>query len=350
MSRRWGWWAIAFVLGCETSSAISGSDGGTDASTDAGDASTGGGAIGSACLPSLEERLTFDGFSYQDVTLDETNPACGSAVCLVDHFQGRVSCPYGQTGTGQGPFDAGNCVAPDEPTENVVGIVNPQCTDRSAEQAVFCSCRCANADGKTDDGASYCTCPSDMTCTPVVPAFTSGDTKSGSYCTVDKSAFDRSSACANVCDPTMKNCSAPSVNVLGNDADGGATTYFLSGLRTQPVGLCLPQPLPNGGSPANCQVFAFLFATGDTCANHAGMTDVAPEVAASVRASASGITGTPPVCQLAQLPQPCSGSASAGWCYLTGANAAPTCTQNIGFSATGQPETDGGVSVALACP
>jgi hypothetical protein len=354
MSQRWGWWAIAFVLGCSTSSAISGSgDAGVDAS-DGLDASIDGGrpeasvsVIGSPCIPSLEQSASFDGFNVDDVTVEKSNAACGDAVCLVDHFQGRTTCPYGQDQNGNGPTpDAGSCTLPGNASQKVSGYVNAQCADRPANKAVFCSCQCSDVYGQPSE-SSYCTCPAGYSCAQVVPDFGDPSGAAGGYCTKDTTAFDPSSACASTCDPTIQNCSVPEVSAIGG-VDGGSTTYTLELLKTVPAGLCLPEPLPNGGSPNNCQIFAFL-AVGDECLAHDGMSLVDPEVAVGVRRVA-GRDPTIPVCQLAQLPQPCSGSASAGWCYLTGANAAPTCAQNIGFSATGQPDLDAGVSVALACP
>ncbi len=215
MHRRWGWWWFALIVGCGTSSAISGpSDSGAsdDGSVrnDAGIVGDGNAAsaIGAPCVPSFETSATFGGFRSEDVTLDESNPACGSAVCLVNHFQGRVTCPYGQDPSGNGPGDAGGCTVPGNPAEKVSGDVNPQCTDREANKTVYCSCRCANADGKTDDGATYCACPTGMSCTQTVPEFVAGDPNAGGYCTIDATMYDPSSACANECDPIVATCAA----------------------------------------------------------------------------------------------------------------------------------------------
>ena len=41
--------------------------------------------------------------------------------------------------------------------------VPSQCDKRKADNAVYCSCRCANGYGKTDDGFKYCTCPDGFT-------------------------------------------------------------------------------------------------------------------------------------------------------------------------------------------
>ena len=46
-----------------------------------------------------------------------------------------------------------------------------------------CSCRCANAQGKKDDGAKYCDCPENYACTPLIKDLGLGNAQlSGSYC------------------------------------------------------------------------------------------------------------------------------------------------------------------------
>jgi hypothetical protein len=133
-------------------------------------------SLGASCVPSPELSASFPGFSQTEVTLDENNPACGGGTtCVVNHFQGLTSCPYGQ--------DAGDdtCIVPGTSTA-VLPEVPPQVTPRQADNTVYCSCRCENGVGKIDDGASYCACPTGYTCSPLVPTLVSGDPLAGSYC------------------------------------------------------------------------------------------------------------------------------------------------------------------------
>jgi len=45
----------------------------------------------------LEDDARFLGFADDEVNLEAPSPSCATAtpVCLVSHFRGRVSCPYG---------------------------------------------------------------------------------------------------------------------------------------------------------------------------------------------------------------------------------------------------------------
>ena len=371
---------LAVLADCGTSNRSTGTDAGpTDAST--ADATDGGGTgdalpseagatppafVGAPCMPFQELSRTFAGFEAIEVTLDQNDSACLSGLCLVNHFQGRASCNYGQNSDGQGNADAAACAVPGTgatviPNGPQGQTVEPQCLDRTPQLDVTCSCRCANPQGGTDDAGTYCTCTGGTTCIQVVPELVVGDPLAGGYCVPVGSDYDASSACADTCDPTMFNC--PSADDAGPlPGDGGhATTYLITTLRLQ-NGLCLPQPLPTAtGGMAACQIFFLLAAeeadagdggepadAGDTCASHPGLSTVDPGVASTVIAFEQAPEGST-VCSLAQLPAaPCATSSQAGWCYLTGANAPKECLEGINVSKdAGLPS---GATAVLACP
>jgi hypothetical protein len=159
--------------------------------------------IGTPCVPSLEEDTTFHGFSWQEVEL-ETVPAqtSGAAVCLGDHFQGLVTCPYGQGADGGSPSGKG-CETPDG--KPVTGTVAPQCVNRRPADTFTWSCRCANVGGNTDDGAGYCNCPMSTTCRQlVIDLGTAMSTLGGAYCVPTSVAAVAS--CSAECDPTTNPC------------------------------------------------------------------------------------------------------------------------------------------------
>ena len=62
--------------------------------------------VGEACVFGKSALVDFSGFLPGDVALASNASECASGVCLSNHFQGRVQCPYGQTEqeiTGDGP-------------------------------------------------------------------------------------------------------------------------------------------------------------------------------------------------------------------------------------------------------
>jgi hypothetical protein len=223
-----------------------------------GGTTPGGVTVGAACVPSQELSPTFDGFSEMELGVDPGNPACGGGVCLVNHFRGRVTCPYGEQPDGGVPPGAAPCTVPGTTTPLTPGRsgVPAQCTDRSAASTVYCSCRCANANGKTDDGAAYCACGQGYACTQLV---VSSDAIGGAYCMKANTAYDRASACQVECDPTVTKCGVPDAGALpAGPPDGGATEAFIAVIRAQDD-LCLPQALATDASGrARCRIVEAL--------------------------------------------------------------------------------------------
>jgi hypothetical protein len=145
------------------------------------------GGVGDPCTPEDEFFDTFSGFSVGEVNVESRSFQCETRVCLVNKFQGRVSCPYGTNGTPANP-DNMPVVRHNLPCEvpqfggYVTVPVEPQRTERPPEVAVYCSCRCAGA----DPNARYCECPSGFECAEIVVSQTSQNTGqeqlAGSYC------------------------------------------------------------------------------------------------------------------------------------------------------------------------
>jgi len=160
------------------------------------------------------------------VSVESKSFQCETRLCLVDHFQGRVSCPYGQDieGGAPAPSPVTGCVTPAtgiavdgkdsdgvtvDPTKQA--LVLPQCADRTAANAVYCSCRCANANGQTNDGANYCKCPDGFGCTQLVPSIgmMTDQGLTGAYCVKNSAQYMPgvcTSAASTLCEPSSANC------------------------------------------------------------------------------------------------------------------------------------------------
>jgi hypothetical protein len=161
--------------------------------------------VGDPCVPEQEYEPTFSGFSELEVNVESKSFQCQTRLCLVNHFRGRVSCPDGQDTAGKPPDGKNACVIPGS-TDKVTGdsnqpkkgaCVSAQCADRPADKTVYCSCRCANIDGKTDDGANYCKCPDGYACSQLVTSIGAGDTGlTGAYCVKSGTEYNPATACS----------------------------------------------------------------------------------------------------------------------------------------------------------
>jgi hypothetical protein len=162
------------------------------------------GGVGDPCTPEDEFFDNFTGFSLREVNVESRSYQCETRVCLVNKFQGRVSCPYGTNGTPPDPNAAATvthnlpCELPSFPGYVTVPVL-PQRIDRRPDVSVYCSCRC---DGP-DPNARYCECPSGFECAEIVESNGGADTGqeqlAGSYCIRNGSDVDPEAVRGQVC-------------------------------------------------------------------------------------------------------------------------------------------------------
>lgn len=69
------------------------------------------GGIGDPCTPEDEYNADFAGFKLTEENIESRSFQCSTRICLVNHFQGRVTCPLGQTApkSCNGPTDTTSC-------------------------------------------------------------------------------------------------------------------------------------------------------------------------------------------------------------------------------------------------
>ncbi|MEO6600632.1 MAG: hypothetical protein ABIQ16_12200 [Polyangiaceae bacterium] len=187
--------AGASVGGAPSLGGTSGSSAG-GVSTSAGAAGSAGAtrglALGSTCVGPNESGASFSGYSVREVNLDPASTECSSKLCLKDHFQGRVSCPYGQAA------GAAQCFLPGLDTPVTVEV-DPQLHARRSSLASICSCHCEG----TGPGP-YCTCPDSMECARLVDDLGFGGAPNqlaGSYCIPTGSKYDSTGPAAPCSSP-----------------------------------------------------------------------------------------------------------------------------------------------------
>lgn len=157
--------------------------------------------VGDPCTPESEYKPDFPGFSQKEVNVESGSFQCQTRVCLVNHFQGRTTCPYGSTdkpckipGTAEGSAPVSVPVA-------------PSCVNRNAAKSVYCSCRCADVAGRTDDGANYCKCGDGFTCTQLVTAIETAERGlTGAYCIKAGTTYSDTDDSCLKCDSTKNDC------------------------------------------------------------------------------------------------------------------------------------------------
>jgi hypothetical protein len=166
------------------------------------------GGVGDPCIPEDEYYEKFAGYGVEEVNVEAMSFQCETRLCLVNHFQGRVTCPYGQTAddVNANPDDAGpqRCKVPDGKKKPVKVPVSPQLLSRRANNAVYCSCRC---DGP-DKTARYCKCPSGYSCTLLneIPLGAGSSQLLGSYCVRNGTAYNKMTDNESKCEAGKANC------------------------------------------------------------------------------------------------------------------------------------------------
>jgi hypothetical protein len=144
------------------------------------------GGVGDPCTPEDEYDSSFPGFTVDLQNIESRSFQCATRICLVNHFQGRVSCPLGQAapqgcdpkGTGtpcaagktctQAQIYAPSCAVCNENDPSCTPIPCPtvgstalNCTSLSSFKDCTesdngnCTCTCTDSDNSSINGVSY---------------------------------------------------------------------------------------------------------------------------------------------------------------------------------------------------
>ncbi len=129
------------------------------------------GGVGDPCTPEDEYTPDFAGFKVQEENIESRSFQCATRICLVNHFQGRVSCPLGQpVRKSCSPGNTAACAAGEECVEasafafecDVNSKAANQCPTGTTCQKVDTTglCRCDTVgivgDPTTEGGQRFC--------------------------------------------------------------------------------------------------------------------------------------------------------------------------------------------------
>lgn len=139
------------------------------------------GNIGDPCIPEEEYRENFAGFSLTEENIESRSFQCKSRICLVNHFQGRVSCPNGQ-GEPRHCTNDGECQLPD--TCKDAGVVAPPCDPAACGSDGADPNNCNHPDATNDacggrvcdQAGRYCKCAVQTDCPAIGDYFCEGAT------------------------------------------------------------------------------------------------------------------------------------------------------------------------------
>ncbi len=169
------------------------------------------GGVGDPCIPEDEYQKTFAGYGIEEVNIESRSFQCETRLCLVNHFEGRVSCPYGQPDRSENattpPAEGDNrvCYVPDSDVTNPGNAIEVpvarQRRYRQDDDAVYCSCRCKGPDAN----ARYCECPDGYSCLELVGDYglSSGGQLEGSYCVRKGTKYNPRERYDEVCEEGM---------------------------------------------------------------------------------------------------------------------------------------------------
>lgn len=146
------------------------------------------GGVGVPCIPEDEYSFRFPGFKVTEDIIESRSFQCATRICLVNHFQGRVSCPLGQPAPkdaqglegceperdGNGNFQLGRGSCSDGSNCVEAGSFSPSCvyTADNDDDDVFCQSLGAGA--KCNE-AGFCECATNADCIFVTDAVVSCD-------------------------------------------------------------------------------------------------------------------------------------------------------------------------------
>jgi len=206
------------------------------------------GGIGDPCIPEDEYVGTFGGFRVSQENIESRSFQCESRICLVNHFQGRVSCPLGQPAK---DIDSGGkvlaCNNPGDACSGQDGI----CTESSTFQVDCTGCL-------DDDDTTACPCADSCNAAGYCECSKTDDCPANYLCDLDGVKLpDGSTAAATrqcklfVCH-TPGNCQDPKLDAAGNKDKDCCLPGTDTPVAAEVCGQCAADGLRNAENSVYC--------------------------------------------------------------------------------------------------
>lgn len=181
------------------------------------------GGIGDPCIPEDEYFGEFSGFQVSQENIESRSFQCESRICLVNHFQGRVSCPLGQSArTPCASLDA-SCPGDGESC-TIAAVFAPECGGDLPECAAGFSC----------SSAGFCACDADSPC------------PTGYFCDAD------SAQCVLAVCHNPDDCQDPSLTAAENEGKSCCLPGTKKPVAAQVCGQCGPEGLRDAANSVYC--------------------------------------------------------------------------------------------------
>ena len=155
------------------------------------------GGIGDPCTPEDEYQQYFSGYEVSEVNIESKSFQCETRLCLVNHFNGRVSCPYGQTeqaGCDAEPAPGPAVQALSHPRHDCGQHPHPGAGEQAADEPARPRHRLLLVPlRRRDTDARYCKCPTGFQCTKLLEPINRLGSKelAGSYCIKNGTEYQR---------------------------------------------------------------------------------------------------------------------------------------------------------------
>jgi hypothetical protein len=112
------------------------------------------GGVGDPCTPENEYNPQDPGFKLTEENIESRSFQCQTRICLVNHFQGRVSCPLGQPEPAACDPNGAPCAGQGEKCTQAAALA-PECDSNDD---------CAGSTGNCNTEGKFCQCGTTADC------------------------------------------------------------------------------------------------------------------------------------------------------------------------------------------